>query len=148
VSLGNGDGSFVPARISNLGLAQDRRFGEPYRDEPRWREPPAYGDHYDDPFWIDDEPEPPRRDESPKQPARDNPWVRATAAGCTAVAWWLRRRTTRVSLLSALGVGLAAGFAVLVGNQFLPEGSGAAASAYDLLSLANTARSGAAFLGG
>src|SRR4029077_13582982 len=66
---------------------------------------------------------------------------RALAAGCQAAAWWLRRRPGPLSVLAALGVGLAAALAALFGG---PAGAGVAGTALALLALADTARSGAA----
>jgi hypothetical protein len=126
----------------------DRRFADPLRDEPHWHDTPGYADTLDDPFWLDDEPEPPRREERPKQTARESPWVRATAAGCAAMAWWLRRRSGRCSFLTALGVGLVTSVAAFACGPRLTDGATAVASAFDLLSLTSTARSGATFLGG
>src|SRR4051794_27799636 len=78
-------------------------------------------------------------------PARFAPlegrWPRALAAGCHAAAWWLTRRPGPLSLLAALGVGLAAALAALFGG---PAGAGVAGTALALLALADTARSGAA----
>ena len=41
-------------------------------------------------------------------------WPAAVACGLQAAAWWLRRRATRCSVLSAVGVGLAFALAVYV----------------------------------
>jgi hypothetical protein len=128
----------------------DRRFADPLRDEPRWHDTPEYADPLDDPFWVDDEepshPTPP--EEESKQPSRESAWTRATAAGCSAAAWWLRRHPGRFSFLTALGVGLAASVCAFACDPLLTERAGAAASAFELLSLTNAARSGAVFLGG
>src|SRR5205807_10027464 len=72
---------------------------------------------------------------------REGRWSRALAAGCHAAAWWLRRRPGPLSLLAALGVGLAAALAALF---YGPAGAGVAGAALALLALADTARSGAA----
>src|SRR5437588_357108 len=81
-------------------------------------------------------PDPP----SPAAAPRGGRLCRALAAGCQAAGWWLRRRPGPLPLLTALGVGLAAGLAALVSG---PAGAGVAGAALALLALADAARSGA-----
>ena len=92
------------------------------------------------PAWPCRRAAPPDPTPAPAKP-REGRWPRALAAGCHAAAWWLTRRPRPLSLLAALGVGLAAALAALFGG---PAGAGVAGTALALLALADTARSGAA----
>jgi hypothetical protein len=71
---------------------------------------------------------------------------RALAVGCRATAYWLDQHPGRFSLVAAVGVGVAAGVAILVGGPSLAGASGVAASAVALLALVDAVRSGAALL--
>jgi hypothetical protein len=65
------------------------------------------------------------------------------AVGCQAAAWWLRRHPGPLSLLVAVGVGVAAGLAALAGGPLVAGGSAAAAAVLGALALADAARSAA-----
>jgi hypothetical protein len=73
-------------------------------------------------------------------------WPRALAAGCQAVAWWLGRRPGRLSLPSALAVGVAAGAVALLSESVAVAGACLAGVAVALLALVDASRSGAAAL--
>jgi hypothetical protein len=62
------------------------------------------------------------------------------AVGCQAAGWWLRRHPGPLALLAAVGVGLAAGVATLVGSPLLAGASAVAVSVLGLLALADAAR--------
>jgi hypothetical protein len=80
-----------------------------------------------------------RTPESPPS-LQNNRWRQAVKAGCLAAAWWLRRPPGRFSLWTALGVGLAAGLAALVGGPLAAGAVDAAGSGLVLLGLADVVR--------
>jgi hypothetical protein len=71
---------------------------------------------------------------------------RALAVGCRATAYWLDQHPGRFSLVAAVGVGVAAGVAILITGPSLAGASGVAASALSLLALVDAVRSGTALL--
>jgi hypothetical protein len=83
---------------------------------------------------------------APAAQPRVRRWASALAAGWRAGLWWLRRRPGRSTLLTALGVGLAAGLGAFLVASLVPAGVGLLGSALDLAALADVARSGAAAL--
>jgi hypothetical protein len=135
--------------------AQHDRESE--RAEGLWRQPrsrPWTSDGYDryedsdrDPTYypedLDDEEEavaPPTN-----QPQRSGAWSRAVLTGCHAATWWLRKHPGSLSVIAAVGVGVAAGVAALFASPFMGSVSCVAASAINALALADAARSAAAF---
>jgi hypothetical protein len=92
---------------------------------------------------------PPEEDEAHQQraPRSDQPsrWSRALATGCQAAGWWLKRHRGRLSVIAAIGVGVAAGVAELFGGPFLAGGSALAASVLGILALTDAAHSAAGF---
>jgi hypothetical protein len=112
----------------------------PYDPEDRDYSAGMPAGYYPDEEEDDYQPVPPQ----PPQP-RPRPWGVALAAGLKAAAWWLGRRPSRSSVLTAVGVGLATGIAALVGSP-LAAAVGIAASGLALLAVADTARSGATAL--
>jgi hypothetical protein len=106
---------------------------DPYEDPDR--DPAFDADAIDD---LDDEPSPAAPTEQP--PGR---WSRAVGAGCQAAGWWLRHHPGMLSLPAALAVGIAAGFAALVGGPLVAGGSAAALSALGVVSLAHAAQAAA-----
>jgi hypothetical protein len=131
----------------------DGGWGSPHR--PTWpatrpSEPYARDPYEPDP---DDDPEEDLRhryaeDEEASPPAdgpvaarRPGRWSRAVAVGCQAAGWWLRRHPGPLALLAAVGVGLAAGVATLVGSPLVAGASAVAVSVLGLLALADAARS-------
>jgi hypothetical protein len=124
--------------------------------QPRQRRWPAapYAGHYDpyeiperEPDSPDDEPDGNLTPEAPSEPPPSGAWSRAVAVGFQAAAWWLRRHPGPLALLAAVGVGLAAGLAALVGGPLVAGGSAAAAAALAALALADAARSAADLAG-
>jgi hypothetical protein len=110
-----------------------------------WRQDPY--DPYDDPegdAWDGREP-PDAEPQMPEPPApvAAGAWSRAVAVGCQASAWWLRRHPGRFALVAALGVGVAAGAAALVGGPSVAGASAAMAAAVGVLALADAARAAA-----
>jgi hypothetical protein len=81
-------------------------------------------------------------DEPPDATPPPTPMRRALAAACRAAAYWLERHHGRFSLAAAVGVAVIAGVAVLVTGPSLAGGSGVATSAFGLLALEDTVRSG------
>jgi hypothetical protein len=132
----------------------DVLWGQPRR--PRWPATPYEG-HYD-PYGLprretdspeddpDDQPDANLAPEGPSEPPA-GAWPRAVAVGCQAAAWWLRRHPGPLALVAALGVGLAAGLAALVGGPFVAGGSAAAAAALAALAVADAALSSADLAG-
>jgi hypothetical protein len=113
---------------------------------PYEREEPDYSagmplHHYQDELLEEDDYRP-----APAQPPkpRSQQWGVALAAGLKAAGWWLGRRPSKNSVMTAIGVGLATGIAALVGSPLAAAVVGVAASGLALLSVADTARSGAA----
>jgi hypothetical protein len=115
---------------------------------PYEREEPDYSagmplHHYQDELLEEDDYRP-----APAQPPKPRPrqWGVALAAGLKAAAWWLGRRPSRSTVLTAVGVGLATGIAALVGSPLASAVVGVAASGLALLAVADVSRSGAAAL--
>jgi hypothetical protein len=126
-------------------------WGQPRR--PRWP-PGPYHERYD-PYEVpqretdyleddqDVEPDEDPAPEGPSEPPSAGAWSRAVAVGCQAAAWWLRRHPGPLALLAAVGIGLAASVAALVGGPLVAGGSAAAAAALAALALADAAVSAA-----
>jgi hypothetical protein len=72
------------------------------------------------------------------QPARLR-WARALMAGVQAALWWMRRPGRR-TLLSAVGVGVAAGLAALAGGPVAAAATGLAGTALGLAAVADAVR--------
>jgi hypothetical protein len=81
--------------------------------------------------------------DEPSSTHRQGSWSRVVAVGCQAAAWWLRRHTGPFSLVTAAGIGIAAGFATFVSSPLVSGASAVAASALGLLALADAASSAA-----
>jgi hypothetical protein len=113
------------------------RWGRQEEEHDPYRR--AYDDDPDDPNPSADDPgEEPA--ETP-QPRRRRRLGRALAAGLQAAGWWLQRHSGRVSVLTAVGMGLVAGTAaVLRGTAAGP--AGLVAAALGLLALDGLVRSG------
>ena len=114
------------------------RPSEPYARDPYEPDP---DDDSDEDRWhrgADDEESPPADGPTPER--RPGRWSRAVAVGCQAAGWWLRRHPGPLALLAAVGVGLAAGVATLVGSPLLAGASAVAVSVLGLLALADAAR--------
>jgi hypothetical protein len=114
---------------------------QPY--EPRqYLDPDADDDGLADDEDLDDD------DATDSQPTTTRPSLvhRALAVGCRATAYWLDQHPGRFSLVVAVGVGVAAGVAILVAGPSLAGASGLAASAVALLALVDAVRSGTALL--
>jgi hypothetical protein len=79
----------------------------------------------------------------PVSPQRQGVWSREVATGCQAAVWWLRRHPSPFALVAAVGVGVAAGVAALVGGPFVAGTSAVVASALGVLALADAACSAA-----
>jgi hypothetical protein len=77
-----------------------------------------------------------------EQPGR---WSRALATGCQAAGWWLKRHPGRLSLLAAIGVGVAAGITALFGGPYVAGGSALAVLTLGILALTDAARSAVSF---
>src|SRR4051794_34581460 len=113
-----------PAHHQGLGLGRHEAADEPDDPDAGWGDLGAPDDAEEpdesEPAWLG------RRAAPPAPPAaakpREGRWPRALAAGCRAAAWWLGRRPGPLSVLAALGVGLAAALAALFGG---PAGAGA-----------------------
>ena len=116
---------------------------DPYAPDPYTRDP---DEEYPDPerryVPPDDDESHQRRSSGPEPPGR---WSQAVATGCQAAGWWLKRRPGRWSVITAVGVGVAAGIAALFGGPLVAGGSALAASALGILALTNAARSAANF---
>jgi hypothetical protein len=119
---------------------------------PHWPASP-YHERYDpyempprEPDYLEDdqdvEPDEDPAPEGPEAPPA-GAWSRAVAVGCQAAAWWLRRHPGPLALLAAVGIGLAASVAALVGGPLVAGGSAAAAAALAALALADAAVSAA-----
>jgi len=131
---------------------RDGGWGQPRR--PTWPATRPYEPYERDSYEPDpdDDPEEDLRhryaeDEEGRLPAdepvaarRPGRWSRAVAVGCQAAGWWLRRHPGPLALLAAVGVGLAAGVATLVGSPLLAGASAVAVSVLGLLALADAAR--------
>ena len=97
----------------------------------------------------EDDPEHPMgaedREVSEDAPVSQRPrrWSRALTVGCQAAAWWLRRHPGRLSGLTAIGIGVAAGLVALLASPLLASAGTAAATALGVLALADAARSAA-----
>jgi hypothetical protein len=74
----------------------------------------------------------------PEEKPHAGHWVPAVAAGVHSAAWWLRRSRHQRPILTTLGVGLAAGIAVLTAGA--TGVLGLMGSTLGLLALADTAR--------
>jgi hypothetical protein len=109
----------------------DRDEHDPWREMPYESEPP---EDFDSPT-----PEEVKRTGSAR-------WCRALSAGLQAAAWWLRRRATGLSLVTAVGVAAAVTLAGYAGGPLALAGWGLARSALVLFSLTETVQSGAATL--
>ena len=70
----------------------------------------------------------------------------ALAVGLQLAAWWLRRQTGRFPLLTACGLGLLSGVAVLVGGPLSVAGTSLTTSFVTLLTLADASASAASAL--
>jgi hypothetical protein len=134
---------------------RERPWNPPRR--PSWPNS-TYDPYARDPYDRDDDerfPEPERRCSPAEEneahlqraPGSEQPgrWSRALATGCQAAGWWLKRHPGRLSLLAAVGVGVAAGIAALFGGPYVAGGSALAASALGILALTDAARSAASF---
>jgi len=111
---------------------------DPY--DPQRREP-LYDDDYD-PYRLDPDDDDERYSGEPAPAPGATPsgrWSAAVVAGLQASAWWLRRHPGRLPLLTALGVGLAAGMAGLTAATL-------AGSAVGLLALFELLFAGSALL--
>jgi hypothetical protein len=146
-----------PAQPTRDEFREDRErpWSPPRR--PSWPNS-SYDPYAHDPYDRDDnerypEPEhrycPPEADEPHdetsaglEQPGR---WSRALATGCQAAGWWLKRHPGRLSVIAAIGVGVAAGVAALIGGPYVAGGSALAASALGILALTDAVRSAASF---
>ena len=131
----------------------------PLRRSPYWNDP-DYDDPYDpdgaygrsDPGWRDEQEE--RRDDrlsAPGSPGssgvrRPPRWLQATLIALQLAAWWLRRQTGRFPLLTACGLGLLSGVAVLVGGPLSVAGTSLTTSFVTLLTLADASASAASAL--
>jgi hypothetical protein len=118
--------AYDPYAPDPYGRDSDERYPEPERGYT----PPEEDDPHQE------------RSAGPEQPGR---WSQAVATGCQAAGWWLKRHPGRLSVIAAVGVGVAAGFAALFGGPLVVSGSALAASALGILALTNAARSAASF---
>jgi hypothetical protein len=131
----------------------DRNDGWGQNRRPSWPTTRSYDPYGRDPYERDsdddyenrqrhygyDEDDPPANESVATQ--RQGTWSRAVAAGCHAAAWWLRRHPGPFSLITAAGIGIAAGLATLVNSPLVAGATAVAASALGLLALADAARS-------
>jgi hypothetical protein len=111
-------------------------------DERSWPDDP--GHLYESGRYADDEDL--EDDEASEATQRPGLMHRALAVGCRATAYWLDQHPGRFSLVAAVGVGVAAGVAILIAGPSLAGASGVAASALALLALVDAVRSGTALL--
>jgi hypothetical protein len=147
--LADSDGmpAFLPAP-SRSSHRPDGFWNDP--DERRW--PDDRHDLYESGRYAEDDgladDEGLDDDDAPDpQPTTRPPLVhRALAVGCRATAYWLDQHPGRFSLVAAVGVGVAAGVAMLITGPSLAGASGVAASAVAVLALVDAVRSGAALL--
>jgi hypothetical protein len=146
-----------PARPTHDDYREERDRPWSSQRRPSWPNS-SYDPYARDPYDRDDderysEPErgyiPSEEDEphhersvGPEQPGR---WSHAVATGCQAAGWWLKRHPGRLSVIAAVGVGVAAGVAALFGGHYVAGGSALAASALGILALTDAARSAASF---
>jgi hypothetical protein len=128
------------------GWGQSRRQTWPatrsydrYAHDPYERDPDNDLDQDRPGRYGPDEEDPPT--DQPVVTQRRGNWSRAVAVGCQAASWWLRRHPGPFSLITAAGIGIAAGVATLVSSPLVSGASAVAASALGLLALADAARS-------
>jgi hypothetical protein len=147
LSQQDGMPTFLPAP-SHSSSRPHALWDEP--DERAWpddrHDPYESGRYAEDDGLADDEDLDDDDAPDPKPTTRPPLVHRALAVGCRATAYWLDQHPGRFSLVAAVGVGVAAGLAILITGPSLAGASGVAASAVALLALVDAIRSGTALL--
>jgi hypothetical protein len=132
------------ARLTSARDPPDEPGFWPEQRRPYWH--PQRRDDYD-PYEEGDRFEDEDDDAAEEETTSDEPkistWARAVGIGCQAAGWFLRRHPGRGAVIAALGVGIVAGLAAVIGSPFVCATSAVLASALGVLSLAEAASSAA-----
>jgi hypothetical protein len=102
-----------------------------------------YPDHFDDDRWRHEEPYDSRDQEEERETPPGEPWRQSVALGLQAASWWLGRHPGRLSLVIALGVGVATGVVSLLSGTLGSGLLGVVDGALRLLTVADAVCSGA-----
>ncbi len=103
---------------------------------PGWQEDPLDPDYgLEDEYDLDEAPP----SVATSRPTKHRRWPRALMAGLQASMWWLRRPGQR-TVVAALGVGLTAGLAALLGGPVAAAVAGLAGTALGLAAVSNAVR--------
>jgi len=134
------DGPPAASLPSSRDPPDDRGFWHDGR-RPYWSSQRDYDPYDERDRYEEDDDEPP----DPAEQPRSSMWSRVVAVGCQAASWFFLRHPGRNSLIVAVGVGIAAGVAAIIGSPFLSGTSVVVASALGVLSLVDAACAAATF---
>src|SRR5262249_30043385 len=129
----------APSSRSSPGLFSDPR-------QPSWSGASMerdYPDHFDDERWRHEEPHDSRDQEEEREAPPQEPWRQSVALGLQAASWWLGRHPGRLSLVIALGVGVATGVVSLLSGTLGTGLLGVVDGALRLLNVADAVCAGA-----
>jgi hypothetical protein len=136
------DGPPAASLPSSRDPPDDRGFWHEGR-RPYWSSQQEY-DPYDERDRYEEDYDDVPAEPAPKQP-RSSMWARVVAVGCQAASWFLRRHPGRNCVIFAVGVGIAAGVAAIVGSPLVSGTSAVVVSALGVLSLVDAACFAATF---